>query len=149
MAKANEQRRICMTFNKLSGSHEQPNEQGIDQEARRGLVAYNTTQIFMMPVGDWTRVLSSAIESRPRQRRACFVRGPYVSPYLVAKDFSQLLLFASGIGITPAMGVLGQYSGTQRLKFLVWSTRSIPMLKFFTPLLQDAHLSMVFYTGKP
>lgn len=121
---------------------------GGEDDARRGMKAYNTTQIFMMPVGDWTQALSRAVKGR-RERRACWVRGPFVSPYSVAKDFSQLLLFASGIGITPALGVMGHYHGGTRVKFLVWSTRSLPMLKFFAPLLKDAHLCLVYYTGTP
>ena len=44
---------------------------------------------------------------------------------------------------------MGQYAGSTRMKFLVWSTRSAPMLKFFAPLLGDAQLAMIFYTGKP
>ena len=120
----------------------------IDVDARSGLRAFDTTQIFVMPVGDWTRALSRAVQAR-RQRRTCWVRGPFVSPYAAAKDFSQLILFASGIGITPALGVMGQYAGSTRMKFLVWSTRSAPMLKFFAPLLGDAQLSLVYYTGKP
>jgi len=120
----------------------------IDEDARRGLETFDTTQIFVMPVGDWTRALSQAVLKR-RQRRACWVRGPFVSPYAAAKDFSQLILYASGIGITPALGVMGQYAGSTRMKFLVWSTRSAPMLKFFAPLLGDAQLAMIFYTGRP
>ena len=122
--------------------------EGIDEAARKGLDTFDTTQIFVMPAGDWTRALSRAVEKR-LQRRACWVCGPFVSPYAAAKDFSQLLLFASGIGITPALGVMGQYPESTRMKFLIWSTRSAPLLKFFAPLLGDAQLCLVFYTGKP
>lgn len=73
----------------------------IDEDARRGLETFDTTQIFVMPVGDWTRALSQAVLKR-RQRRACWVRGPFVSPYAAAKDFSQLILYASGIGVLRA-----------------------------------------------
>ena len=55
---------------------------------------------------------------------------------------------ASGIGITPALGVMGQYPGFSRTKILMWSTRDLDMLKFFAPLLNDAHFAIIFYTGK-
>ena len=75
------------------------------------------------------------------------------SPFSIASDFSQLVLFASGIGITPSLGVLGRYRGNRfggfRVKFLVWATRSAAMLKFFAPLLSDAQVATVYYTGKP
>ena len=83
-----------------------------------------------------------------RQLRACWVRGPYNSPYFVAQSFSHLVLTASGIGITPALGVMGQYPGYSRTKILLWSTRDADMLKFFAPLITDAHLAVIFYTGK-
>tara|TARA_B110001469_G_scaffold123883_1_gene136598 strand:+ start:72 stop:1256 length:1185 start_codon:yes stop_codon:yes gene_type:complete len=62
---------------------------GIDEAARNGLEAFETTQIFVIPAGDWTRALSRAV-LKQRQRRACWVRGPFVSPYAAAKDFSQV-----------------------------------------------------------
>ena len=59
-----------------------------------------------------------------------------------------MILTASGIGITPALGVMGQYPGFSRTKILVWTTRDKNMLKFFAPLIKDAHLAVIFYTGK-
>eukprot|EP00964_Phaeocystis_antarctica_P011877 scaffold6557_cov105-Phaeocystis_antarctica.AAC.1 len=41
---------------------------GIDEAARHGLDAFDTTQIFVMPAGDWTRALSRAVLKR-RDRR--------------------------------------------------------------------------------
>lgn len=113
--------------------------------------SYNTTQCFIMPVGDWTKELSEAVKSRGRtaRHRTCWIRGPYSSPFSVAKDFSQIILFASGIGITPALAVMGQYRGAARIKFLVWATRSAAMLRFFAPLMSDAQVVSVYYTGKP
>ena len=100
-----------------------------------------------MPVGDWTRRVSNAVRGL-RRHRTCWIRGPYTSPFSIAHDFSQLVLFASGIGITPSLGVLGQYRGAKRVKFLIWITRSEAMLKFFAPLICDAQMAMVYYTGK-
>jgi hypothetical protein len=103
-----------------------------------------------MPAGDWTKRVSSAVKQLgSRRHRSCWIRGPYTSPFTIAHDFSQLLLFASGIGITPSLGVLGQYHGAKRVKFLIWCTRSASMLKFFAPLISDAQVATVYFTGKP
>jgi hypothetical protein len=117
-------------------------------EAREQLNGrFETTQVFICPVGDWSKGLIEDLKHQ-KQLRACWVRGPYTSPYFVAQDFSHLILTASGIGITPALGVMGQYPGFSRTKILIWSTRDANMLKFFAPLIKDAHLAVVFYTGK-
>lgn len=118
----------------------------IFQEAREDIrSAFDTTQIFIKPVGDWTKQLHTEVSVG--HRSACWVRGPYVSPYSIASDFSRLVLVATGIGITPALGVMGQYKGFSRFKVLVWSTRCSKMLKFFLPLLKDVHLAVIYYTG--
>mmetsp|Transcript_13520 Transcript_13520/g.32748 ORF Transcript_13520/g.32748 Transcript_13520/m.32748 type:complete len:623 (+) Transcript_13520:236-2104(+) len=118
------------------------------KEARQDLRnRYSTTQVFIAAAGDWTRGLYDDLENG-KQQRACWVRGPYTSPYFVANEFNHLILFASGIGVTPALGVMGQYPGASRTKILVWLLKSRDMLKFFAPLLKDAHMALVFYTGK-
>lgn len=120
----------------------------IRKEARQYMAnKYATTQIFISPAGDWSKNLMQEIEDQ-QQLRACWVRGPYTSPYTVSQSFSHLILTASGIGITPALGVMGQYPGLSRTKILIWSTRCPHMLKFFSPLINDAHIAIVFYTGK-
>ena len=117
-------------------------------EAREDISEKNkTTQVFICPLGDWTRNLMNELSDQ-KQLRACWVRGPYTSPYFVAQNFSHLVLTATGIGITPALGVMGQYPGGSRTKILVWSTRDKELLKFFAPLMKDAHLAVFFYTGK-
>ena len=94
------------------------NRTHVSAEARERGPQFTTTQCFIMPAGDWTRRLSEAIQSRDgaARHRACWVRGPYPSPFAIAADFSQLILFASGIGITPALAVMGQYRGNARIK---------------------------------
>lgn len=120
----------------------------IVEEARAEIRnTYNTTQVFIIPAGDWTKRLYEEVDSQD-QLRSCWVRGPYISPYSIAADFSHLILIASGIGITPALGVIGQYKGNSRTKILVWSTRSPEMLKFFIPIIEDAHICVIYYTGK-
>merc|ERR1711908_21742 len=105
------------------------------------------TQVFISPSGDWTELVSREVKDK-NQLRSCWVRGPYASPYTIASNFNHLVLVASGIGITPALGVMGQFPGYSRSKFLVWTTRCPYMLKYFAPLLNDAHIAAVYYTGK-
>jgi len=120
----------------------------ITEEARHDNRAlYETTQVFISPAGDWTKRVAEEISVQD-QLRSCWVRGPYKSPYSIAASFNHIILVASGIGITPALGVMGQYPGSSRTKFLVWSTREPEMVKFFAPLLKDAHVVLIFYTGK-
>ena len=77
----------------------------------------------------------------------CWVRGPFTSPYAISSLFSHLVLVASGIGITPALGVLGHFQDS-RLCIVVWMVRSEDMLEFFMPLLKRAALVIVYFTGK-
>jgi len=120
----------------------------IMEEARKNMdFQYETTQVFIAPSGDWTKRVAEEVSGQD-QLRSCWVRGPYTSPYSIVSNFSNIILVASGIGITPALGVMGQFQGSSRTKILVWLTRSPEMLKFFAPLLQDAHIAAIFYTGK-
>ncbi len=132
-----------------SSSSHYPLKSRFVAEAREDLSnKYKTTQVFICPLGDWTRGLINELEDQ-KQLRACWVRGgPYISPYFVAQNFSHLVLTATGIGITPALGVLGQYPGNSRTKILIWSTRDKDLLTFIAPLVKDAHLAVIFYTGK-
>jgi len=120
----------------------------IVEEARKDFHSqYETTQLFIAPVGDWTKSVAQHITDKS-QLRSCWVRGPYTSPYSVASNFNNMVFVASGIGITPALGVMGQFSGSSRLKFLIWTCRCPYMLRFFAPLLKNALIATVFYTGK-
>ena len=120
----------------------------VTEEARKDIYSqYKTTQVFIAPAGDWTKRVAHEIMDNNRSQ-SCWVRGPYTSPYSVASSFSHLVLVASGIGLTPALGIMGQYTGSSRSKLLVWSTKCPYMLKFFAPLLTDAHVAAIFYTGK-
>lgn len=134
--------RECM----LAGNHQ--DQSFILEEARQEIRSqYNTTQVFMAPAGDWTKTVYEEVTGQ-RQLRSCWVKGPFVSPYSNVGNFSHLVLIASGIGITPALGVLNHYKGRSRTKVLIWSTRCPNMLKFFTPLFTDAAMAIIYYTGK-
>ena len=133
----------------LNSSIKKSKARRIMEEARQDIRSqYKTTQIFLTPAGDWTKQVYEEVTNQ-RQLRHCWVKGPFVSPYSVVSKFSNLILVASGIGITPALGVMGQYKGNSRVKILIWSTRCPRMLKFFVPLFEeDATIAIIYYTGK-
>jgi hypothetical protein len=58
----------------------------------------------MYKAGDWTEQLHKIVD-RPT-KRPVWVAGPFASPYSTAVDFDNLVLVASGIGITPALSIL-------------------------------------------
>ena len=91
--------------------------------------------------------LSSTVDSNEGVTRTCWLRGPFTSPYAVSVSYSNMILVASGIGITPAMGVLSQF-GTDRFCHVIWICRSESMLCFFMPLLKDATRLVIYYTNK-
>jgi hypothetical protein len=55
--------------------------------------------------------------------RPVWVQGPFPSPYSKAIDFDNLILVASGIGITPAMAVLEHHR--ERRVNLIWIVREV------------------------
>lgn len=134
----------------LVSTHKDHNREGLVlKEAREQTRSqYKTTQVFIAPIGDWTNQVYKDV-SQHRQLRSCWIRGPYISPYQCATSFSSLVLTATGIGITPALGVMGQYRGNSKTKALIWSVRCSEMLKFFCPLIcTDATIAIIYYTGK-
>ena len=139
---------ICIRADQ-QGETDGANQQSLIKEEVREQIRsqYQTTQIFMVPSGDWTKQVYNEV-THDCQLRHCWVKGPYISPYSVVSNFSHLVLVASGIGITPALGVIGQYKGHSRTKILVWITRCPRMLKFFVHLLKDATMAIIYYTGQ-
>mmetsp|Transcript_23960 Transcript_23960/g.27596 ORF Transcript_23960/g.27596 Transcript_23960/m.27596 type:complete len:919 (-) Transcript_23960:78-2834(-) len=109
---------------------------------------HQTTQIFISPAGDWSKGLQKEMDGAGNMSSSCWVKGPYTSPYFVATNFSHIILTASGVGLTPALGVMGQYPGDSRSKVLIWMTRDRVMIKFFAPQLGEAHIALIFYTGR-
>ena len=72
--------------------------------------------------GDWTEQLIQTIAT-PTHKPA-FLVGPFVSPFSSpAMDSDFLVAVASGIGITPSISLIKQYSGTSRRINLVWVCR--------------------------
>lgn len=125
----------------------QDGQDTIDLSKREEMEAgFGTTQVFIAAVGDWSSRLNREVYSQ-MNLSSCWVRGPFVSPYHLAHSFSHLILTATGIGITPSLGVAGQYKGNARTKVLIWSVKSLEMLLFFSPLLSDFHFALIYYTG--
>ena len=79
-----------------------------------------------MLAGDWTRELHDAVR-RPT-RRPVWISGPFASPYSTAINYDNLILVASGIGITPALSIISAHKETRRIN-LVWICRDPALLE--------------------
>lgn len=97
--------------------------------------------------GDWTRALHEA--TRLPTHRPCWVSGPFASPYSTAINYDNLILIASGIGITPALSILHAHQRTRRIN-LIWMCRDASLLEFYLHAYDfDPHAwTLIFYTGK-
>lgn len=80
----------------------------------------DASAVFIMAAGDWSRALHRSIE-RPTTRPV-WIQGPFSSPYDAALDYDNLLLVASGIGITPALSCIQLLKDDRRIS-LVWMCR--------------------------
>jgi len=67
--------------------------------------------------GDWTTALHN--KDKVPTTRPIFVAGPYVSPYATATKYDNLILVASGIGITPALAIISAHKEAKRVN-LIW-----------------------------
>jgi glucose-6-phosphate 1-dehydrogenase len=97
--------------------------------------------------GDWTRALHESI-SKPTTRPV-WIQGPFASPYATSMEFDNLLLVASGIGITPALSCMHEFGNERRLS-LLWMCRDAALLQFFLQVcpFDEIAFAVVYYTGK-
>ena len=99
--------------------------------------------------GDWTTRLMDAV-TNPTHKPA-FVVGPFLSPFSSpAMDSENLLAVASGIGVTPAISLIRQYSHTSRRLNLVWICRDPALVEHFLQNVEfgsDGY-TLIYYTGK-
>merc|ERR1712048_1048238 len=97
--------------------------------------------------GDWMKRLFN--ETERETQRPVWVQGPFVSPFCTAADFDNLILVASGIGITPALAVMHTLQAERRVN-LVWTCRDASLVEFYlnTAKFDDNAWTLVFYTGK-
>jgi hypothetical protein len=103
--------------------------------------------VCMSVNGDWTRALHE--KTRVPTCRPCWISGPFASPYSTAVNYDNLILVASGIGITPALSIINSHKATRRIN-LIWVCRDPSLLEFYLHNNEfDPHAwTIVFYTGK-
>lgn len=87
---------------------------------------------------------------RARTVRPAWICGPFASPYSTAVHYEDLILVASGIGITPAMDIINAYRAGSRRLSLIWSCRDASLLEYY---LQHGRFdkdgwTLIYYTGK-
>jgi hypothetical protein len=109
----------------------------------------NHSSICIHKGGDWTGKLMKAITT-PTHKPA-FVVGPFLSPFSSpAMDSENLVAVASGIGVTPAISLIKQYSSTSRRLNLVWICRDAGLVEHFLQNVEfgsDGY-TLIYYTGK-
>ena len=104
--------------------------------------------ICMLNNGDWTRALHKEL-SAPTTRPV-FIAGPYASPYSTALFYDNLVLFASGVGVTPALAVVHHHSKSDRHVNLVWACREPALVEFYLRVgrFDPFAWTLIFYTGE-
>ena len=109
----------------------------------------NHSSICIHKCGDWTEKLMKQI-TIPAHKPA-FVCGPFLSPFSSpAMDSEFLVAVASGIGVTPAISLIKQYSHTSRRLNLVWICRDAGLVEHFLQNVEFSSdgYSLIYYTGK-
>jgi predicted ferric reductase/Ca2+-binding EF-hand superfamily protein len=107
----------------------------------------NKSAVFIVAAGDWTEALHRSIE-RDTQRPV-WIQGPFPSPYAAAMTFQNLLLVATGIGITPAVACLQNYKEERQCN-LIWCCRDAALVQFYVHNIEfdDDGFTLIYYTGK-
>lgn len=105
--------------------------------------------MFIAKAGDWTSKVHRKTEICTNTSRPLWISGPFPSPYNNAIDFDNMILVASGIGITPALSAIEANRDSRRIN-LIWAVREASMLVFFleNAKLDTKGLNLIFYTGK-
>lgn len=96
--------------------------------------------------GDWSGRLHELVK-RPC-RSTLWVQGPFVSPFNSSLNFDSLILVASGIGITPCLGVINS-CGSSRAVHLIWTCRDASLIEFFLRdmVFTSGNSVIIYYTG--
>ena len=107
----------------------------------------NHACVCMSAVGDWTKKLHACVQEPTR--RPAWISGPFASPYSTAGEYDNLILVASGIGITPALSLITTYKEKRRVN-LIWSCRDASLVEFYLDKCQFSAdgWTLIFYTGK-
>mmetsp|Transcript_14752 Transcript_14752/g.18583 ORF Transcript_14752/g.18583 Transcript_14752/m.18583 type:complete len:628 (-) Transcript_14752:69-1952(-) len=106
----------------------------------------NRREVYIQVEGDWTTDVSKATQKDTV--RTCWIQGPFISPYNDAPGYDNLIVVASGIGITPGISVVRNLKDTRRV-CLIWMVRDPAMLEFFLEKydLGRNGWNLIFYTG--
>lgn len=104
-------------------------------------------RVFIAKAGDWTDKVHRKIDRNTV--RPVWICGPFPSPYSNAINFDNMILVASGIGITPALSAIEGYRDSRRIN-LIWAVRDASMLVFFLKNAKLDHkgFNLIFYTGQ-
>jgi len=109
----------------------------------------NHSSLCISKCGDWTTKLMDT-KATPTHKPA-FVVGPFLSPFSSpAMDSENLIAVASGIGVTPAISLIKQYSNTHRRLNLIWICRDAGLIEYFLHNVDfgsDGY-NLIYYTGK-
>jgi ferric-chelate reductase len=109
----------------------------------------NHSSICIHKCGDWTGKLMDTI-TIPTHKPS-FVVGPFLSPFSSpAMDSENLVAVATGIGVTPAISLIKQYSSTSRRLNLVWICRDAGLVEHFLQNVDFGHdgYTLIYYTGR-
>lgn len=109
----------------------------------------NSSSICIHKCGDWTQELMKKITAPTH--KAAFVVGPFLSPFSSpAMESENLVAVATGIGVTPAISLMKQYSSTSRRLNLVWICRDAGLVEHFLETVEfcsDGY-TLIYYTGE-
>lgn len=103
--------------------------------------------VCILACGGWTDRLHQLVKQQTV--RPVWISGPFSSPYSTAVDFDNLILVATGIGITPALSIIETHKHTRRVN-LIWICRDAALVEFYLQNVkfEEEGWTMVFYTGK-
>lgn len=96
--------------------------------------------------GSWSGELLDYVISRGScgAARPILVAGPYAAPFSTSLTHRYLLVFASGVGITPAMAVISRLR-TDRHIVLIWTARDSSLVRIFAEYIQDSRSRTILH----
>jgi ferric-chelate reductase len=107
----------------------------------------NHSSVCIAKLGDWTSALHNSLVmpiSKPG-----WVYGPFPSPFSGATDADSMVCVASGIGITPTLGIIKTLSASRKVN-VVWMCKQADLIEYFlrTVTFDDDAWTIIYYTGK-
>lgn len=107
----------------------------------------NHSSVCIARLGDWTKSLHDTL-AKPSSRPG-WIYGPFPSPFSGAIGKDNLIAVASGIGITPTIGIIAQLSASRKVN-VIWMSRDADLIEYYTANVgfDDDAWTIIFYTGK-